>query len=271
MQPRSLLLLPLFGFLLLATPIAANAQADIVVSVQIAPPMLPIYLQPPLPELGYIWTPGYWAYADGDYFWVPGTWVLPPQVGYLWTPGYWAWVNGVYIWNAGYWGLHVGYYGGINYGYGYGGTGYQGGRWTNGTFSYNRTVNNLGSVHVTSVYSAKVSVHTRARASFSGGKGGVVARPTAAAQVAAHESHAPLTALQTQHVTAARAEPVQTVTHNHGVPSIAATSRPAQFKGPGVVAARPEAPPHPKPAAAPHAAPPAAHDAPPPAHDDEHH
>ena len=26
--------------------------------------------------------------------------------------------------NAGYWGPHVGFYGGINYGYGYGGVGY---------------------------------------------------------------------------------------------------------------------------------------------------
>jgi hypothetical protein len=276
--------MPLFGvLLLLGAPIAAHAQSDLVVSVQIAPPVLPVYLQPPLPEPGYIWTPGYWAYADGGYFWVPGTWVEPPQVGYLWTPGYWAWLNGAYFWNAGYWGPHVGFYGGINYGYGYGGNGYQGGRWNHGTFSYNRAVNNIGSVHVASVYTAKVSVSTRAHVSYSGGKGGIAARPAAAAQVAAHEPHAALTSAQTQHVNTARSTPVQSAAHNHGVPPIAATSRPSQFTGPGVVAARAPAPPrpraaaarpapaaaHPEPAA--HAAPAASHDAPPAGHEEEHH
>ena len=116
--------------MMLASPIPASAQAEIGISVQIAPPILPYYAQPPLPELGYIWTPGYWQWAQqGGYYWVPGTWILPPSVGMLWTPPYWAWANGGYFFHAGYWGPHVGYYGGINYGYGYGGTGYDGGRW----------------------------------------------------------------------------------------------------------------------------------------------
>jgi hypothetical protein len=79
----------------------AFTQAQVAVSITIAPPALPVYEQPPIPEAGWIWTPGYWAYGPDGYYWVPGTWVEPPAVGLLWTPGYWAWNNGVYAWNAG--------------------------------------------------------------------------------------------------------------------------------------------------------------------------
>src|ERR1700693_1446750 len=109
-------------------------------SITIPPPVLPVYVQPPIPEPGYIWTPGYWAYGPQAYFWVPGTWVQPPVVGVLWTPGYWGWRDGIYVWNAGYWGPRIGFYGGVNYGFGYGGVGYEGGAWRGGVFSYNRTV-----------------------------------------------------------------------------------------------------------------------------------
>ncbi len=66
-----------------ALTLPAPASAQIAISVRIGPPALPVYEQPPCPGEGYIWTPGYWAYAD-DYYWVPGTWVLAPQVGFLW-------------------------------------------------------------------------------------------------------------------------------------------------------------------------------------------
>ena len=78
------------------------------------PPPLPDYEQPPCPEEGYLWAPGYWGWGGGGYYWVPGTWVQPPRVGVLWTPGYWGFVGGVYLFNAGYWGPHVGFYGGVN-------------------------------------------------------------------------------------------------------------------------------------------------------------
>src|SRR5215831_20741627 len=113
---------------------ASASPAQIAVSITIGPPALPIYEQPICPGDGYIWTPGYWAYGPDGYFWVPGTWVLPPTVGYLWTPGYWGWGDGVYLWHAGYWGPHIGFYGGINYGFGYTGVGYAGGFWRGGVF-----------------------------------------------------------------------------------------------------------------------------------------
>ena len=58
----------------------AYAQDGIGIAVDIAPPPLPVYDQPPIPAPGYIWTPGYWAWDDDTgYYWVPGTWVLPPE------------------------------------------------------------------------------------------------------------------------------------------------------------------------------------------------
>jgi hypothetical protein len=97
-----------------------------------------VYVQPPAPAEGYIWVPGYWAWDPdfADYYWVPGTWVLAPRVGYLWTPGYWAWNGAGFVFYEGYWGPVVGFYGGINYGFGYFGTGYVGGRWDHDRFYY---------------------------------------------------------------------------------------------------------------------------------------
>jgi hypothetical protein len=80
---------------------------------------LPVSVRPPAPDPYDIWTPGCWAYAEPDgYYWVPGTWVVAPRPGYLWTPCYWGWSGGRYIYHGGYWGERVGFYGGINYGYG---------------------------------------------------------------------------------------------------------------------------------------------------------
>jgi hypothetical protein len=132
----------LAGALLASAPTAANAA--VFVSVGIAPPAIPVYTQPLCPGDGYIWTPGYWAWNGASYAWVDGAWVLAPYTGALWTPGYWGWGGGVYLWHAGYWGRTVGYYGGINYGFGYFGTGFYGGYWGGGHFFYNRAYGHFG-------------------------------------------------------------------------------------------------------------------------------
>lgn len=208
---------------------ALPASAQVTVSITIAPPALPVYDQPPIPDDGYIWTPGYWAWGDGGYYWVPGTWVQPPQVGYLWTPGYWGWSDGIYVWRPGYWGPHVGYYGGINYGWGYGGSGYDGGHWDHDHFSYNRTVNNFGSTHITNVYNKTVIVNNNTRVSYNGGSGGTRARPTAAEAAAAHERHLGITGDQSRHIEAARQNRELHAAVNHGRPPVTATSRPGEI------------------------------------------
>jgi hypothetical protein len=108
----------LCAFLMLAIP--RTSSAGIILSIGIAPPPLPVYEQPLCPGDDYIWTLGYWAYGDHGYFWVPGTWGWIPEPGFLWTPGYWGWGDGVFVFHEGCWGPHIGFYGGINYGFGYG-------------------------------------------------------------------------------------------------------------------------------------------------------
>lgn len=221
-------------------PTAGRAQVSIGVSVTIAPPELPIYAQPPIPEDGYIWTPGYWAYGRGGYYWVPGTWVQPPEPELLWTPAYWAWQENVFIFHPGYWGPRVGYYGGINYGYGYDGYGYEGGYWDHDRFSYNRAVNNIRNVHVTNIYS-KTIIHNDVsdrRVSYNGGAHGTNARPNSRDEAFEHDHHVSPTALQERHEHGAGDNRALLNSNNHGRPAIAATTRPAEFHGPGVVPSR---------------------------------
>ena len=225
--------------LMLTAPNPACAQAVIGISVQVAPPLLPVYVQPPMPELGYIWTPGYWAYATAGYYWVPGTWIRPPMVGALWTPPYWGWVDGAYLFHSGYWGPHVGYYGGVNYGYGYGGSGYDGGRWNGSSFSYNRSVNNFGSVPVQNAYEQNVRGGNHTNVSYAGGANGLKAEPTTAERLAESETHVPVTAEQARHATVAAGNPAFAASHNNGHPAIAATSRPSAFEGTGAVHVQP--------------------------------
>ena len=223
---------------LIAAPVSnsAAAQVSVSISVPIAPPELPVYDQPPIPEVGYVWTPGYWAWDQADgYYWVPGTWVLPPRAMVYWTPPYWGWSNGVYLFHAGYWGPQVGYYGGVDYGYGYGGRGYEGGRWQGGHFAYNRAVNNFGSVHVTNVYEQNVTVVNNSRVSYQGGSGGLKTEPTAQERRAEQEHHIAMTAAQTSLVVAAAKRPDLAAKRNDGHPGVVAMSRPGQFEGPGVV------------------------------------
>ena len=222
----------------LAMTVASDAQV-ICTGNASPPPELPVYEQPPIPAPGYVWAPGYWGIGPVGYYWVPGTWVLPPTVGLLWTPGYWAWRDGIYVWSAGYWGPHVGFYGGVNYGYGYGGAGYEGGRWDNGVFIYNRTVNNFGNVTITHVYEKAVYVEPGAsRVSFNGGSGGTTVRPTQEEQTAANEHHVAAIPSQLQHERTASENKALLASENHGTPAIAATAKPGEFAGKGVVAAR---------------------------------
>jgi hypothetical protein len=166
---------------MLAAPTAANA--GVFVRVGFAPPLLPVYVQPICPGDGYIWQPGYWAYGPDGYYWVDGAWVVAPYVGALWTPGYWGYGGGFYFWHAGYWGARVGYYGGINYGFGYFGVGYRGGYWKGGHFFSDRAYNNIreGSLHNT-FGGPGGGVHPiTARSGFAGGNHVVASNNHAAA------------------------------------------------------------------------------------------
>jgi hypothetical protein len=237
MKTRTAVRWLLLGIVMLGLSAASMAQIAVGISVRIGPPALPVYAQPICPGPGYMWTPGYWAWDDdGGYYWVPGTWVVAP-VGLLWTPGYWGWGGGLYMWHAGYWGPHIGFYGGINYGFGYGGVGFVGGEWRGGTFFYNRSVMNVSVTNVTNVYNRTVVVNEN-HVAFNGGEGGVEARPTPAEEAAEHEQHTPALAAQTQQAHLASQNRQNFASENHGRPAVAATARAGDFSSHSVVAAR---------------------------------
>ncbi len=208
------------------------AQFGVSISIGVAPPPLPVYDQPPIPGPGYMWTPGYWSWSDDGYYWVPGTWVQPPEVGLLWTPGYWGWddTEATYMWNDGYWGPEVGFYGGVDYGYGYTPEGYYGGYWQGQNFYYNRAVNNVSTVNITNVYEKQVPTTTTAeRVSYNGGEGGVQAKPTPKQVQAKQQKKVDATPAQKQQVQAAKSNPQLLAKNNNGKPAVAATSKPGDM------------------------------------------
>jgi hypothetical protein len=215
--------------------IPASLFAGVFISVNFAPPPLPVLVladQPPCPEAGLMWTPGYWDYGPDGYFWVPGTWVAAPQVGFLWTPGYWGWGANVYVWHPGYWGPHVGYYGGVNYGFGYMGIGFVGGAWRGNTFAYNTAVVRVNTTVIHNTYVDNTVVRNNTvvdnnHAAYSGGPGGVNHPPTAQENAYSHEQHVAPSAMQTQHETAARSNTNNYASHNGGHPQNVAMERPA--------------------------------------------
>lgn len=190
------------------------------------PPPLPDYDQPEAPGPDYIWTPGYWNYANTGYYWVPGAWVLAPYTGALWTPGYWGYYNNRYVWHRGYWGPHIGFYGGVNYGHGYTGVGYVGGYWDNGRFRYNTAVTRVDPSAIHDTYSHNVRVVTNRHISYNGGRGGISARPLTAERVATREQHMAPLAVQTSHREQASRNRSLWVSQNHGHPQTTVAAKP---------------------------------------------
>ena len=221
-----------FLFAVVMLCLSASAFGAVGIVVGFAPPPLPVYEQPICPGDGYLWTPGYWAWGDDfdDYYWVPGTWVMAPEVGFLWTPGYWGWGGSGFMFYDGYWGPTVGFYGGIDYGFGYFGNGFEGGRWDNGHFFYNRAVLNVNVENIHNVYNTTVNRTTINHVSYNGGNGGISARATAEQEAAAQQRHVGPVSAQNQHLQEAHSNQQQRASVNQGRPEVAATARPGDFK-----------------------------------------
>jgi hypothetical protein len=195
------------------------------------PPLLPAYDQPPVPGPSYIWTPGYWAWAPEGYYWVPGAWTQAPYVGSLWTPGYWSFAAGRYGWHAGYWGASVGFYGGVNYGFGYVGSGFYGGNWSAGQYHYNRSCNNVGSLPQSLVYVGRVAASNNTKVSYNGGAGGLTQRPSQAEQAVLRQPRLAPLPVQQDHVRAAHAIPGNSVKVNKGKPAVPVAAAPLAIPG----------------------------------------
>jgi len=209
-----------------ATPVYSQGYSEEPIEATEPPPTLPEYNQPPCPGDDYIWTPGYWSYADAGYYWVPGAWVIAPWIGALWTPPWWGFDNGVYILHAGYWGPHIGFYGGIDYGFGYTGRGYYGAYWNGGTVVYNTTVTSVDPRRVRNVYTAQVPRGRADRVSYNGGRGGIAVRPTAQELAVSRDPRTPPVAAQMQHARQASANRAQFAMAGRAQPNTVAADRP---------------------------------------------
>jgi WXXGXW repeat (2 copies) len=219
---------------LLLSLVPASSFAGVLISVGVAPPVLPVYEQPPCPQPGWMWTPGYWAYGDDGYYWVPGAWVPAPYEGALWTPPYWGWSGGLYVFHGGYWGPHVGYYGGVNYGFGFMGVGFVGGIWRGHDFVYNTAVVHVNNVYIHNTYVDRTIVERNTivndrHVAYSGGPGGINHQATVEERTAMHEQHVGATSVQQQHIQAARSDKSFYANNNGGHPHTMAAERPMGF------------------------------------------
>jgi hypothetical protein len=127
-------------------------------------------------------------------------------------------VGGVYSWHPGFWGPHVGFYGGVNYGFGYSGVGFVGGMWAGNAFRYNTAVTNVNTTVIHNTYVNRTVVNNTVinRTSFNG-PGGVTANPSPEAMAAAREQHFQATSTQLSHQQNAGANPSQFATPTAGI------------------------------------------------------
>jgi hypothetical protein len=220
-----------FLLALVISLVPVSSHAGVFVSVGFAPPELPVYDQPPCPEPGLMWTPGYWAYGPDGYYWVPGAWVPAPYEGALWTPPYWGWSGGEYVFHDGYWGQHIGYYGGVNYGFGYFGIGFAGGEWRGHDFFYNTAVMHVDRGRIHGVFEDRGRmergfVDRNSRVAFSGGPGGIRHDPRPEERFADRDQHMSRTSFQQQHQNSAMGDRNSYMRNNGGRPQNPAAARP---------------------------------------------
>ena len=145
-----------------------------------------------------------------------------------------ALAGGLYGWHGGYWGPHVGFYGGVNYGFGFGGVGFVGGEWRGGVFAYNSAVANFGSVHVTNVYENRTDRYAKHHCelttmSASTAKAVLRRVPRAGELQAEHEQHSKPRRNQTQHMNFAARTARNSPSVNHGAPGTPAASNPKAY------------------------------------------
>ena len=84
------------ALLVLATPVVSTAQ---ILTIAIAPPELPVYVQPAIPEPGYMWSPGIWISDETqEIAYVPEPpapleikpTTAQPDPNTVFVPGYWV-------------------------------------------------------------------------------------------------------------------------------------------------------------------------------------
>ena len=141
----------------------------------------------------------------------------------------------------------MGYYGGVNYGFGYMGVGFVGGEWHGRDFAYNTAVVRVNRTVIRNTYVNETIVHNTTivnnnRVAYTGGPGGIRHDPTNEERVAMRETHAAPTPIQQQHIQAARMDHANYFKANNGHPQNVAVVRPLapnQHPAPAAAAGNP--------------------------------
>lgn len=87
-----------------ALPTTAQAEIDVDLVVRMPPPPLRYEPVPP-PRVGFVWTPGYWAWRSNAHIWVGGAWVAA-RPGYVYRQPTWVQRNGQWHYARGGWARH---------------------------------------------------------------------------------------------------------------------------------------------------------------------
>jgi hypothetical protein len=104
---------------LAAATLGVPAFGQISVYIGTPPPPIRYEVPPPMPQVGYVWMPGYWAPYGGRYVWAPGRWSRPPYYGAAWRGGGWDHDGRGWRYREGYWAPHGAYYGPRGHAYGH--------------------------------------------------------------------------------------------------------------------------------------------------------
>ena len=139
---------------------------------------------------------------------------------------------------------HVGFYGGVDYGFGYVGDGYEGGRWDNGRFFVQPRRHQHQHTYASrsTAPSNGSGVNNRQRrtrtVSFNGGPDGTTVKPTREEMQAERAKHVAPTRVQLENARSASHDQDFFFSNNKGKPRVAATEKPGQFTGSAVVPAK---------------------------------
>ena len=79
------------------------ADKTVIVYVPTGPPAAVVETRPVSPGAGYVWIPGYHAWAGNAYVWKPGLWEVRPAGRHEWIPGHWKHNKHGWYWIDGHW------------------------------------------------------------------------------------------------------------------------------------------------------------------------
>ena len=141
------------AFLLVAIPAPTPPQFSVSVGATIGapPPPLPVYAQPPLRRRTTSGTPATGA-GERSVLLGSGNLVAGASARPVLDAGVLASLARRLRLEPSYWGSSVGFYGGVNYGFGYYGTGFVAGVWAGNNFRYNTAVANVNRTVIHNTY-----------------------------------------------------------------------------------------------------------------------